>query len=206
MKRCIWLSLLALCLLLTACSPFSRPAAPDPPKASAPPAAEDPAPDLSKPGAPQPLLLEQFTMEVVVTWEEADRILAELEELSGLLDKALREKNCIVEEPIRVTISTAGGITAGALAEGGVDAAFLPAVDYIAFEDRAKAVLMTDEEPCTGVAAVTLTREEGFSGLLADALLDTEAGAEFLSLCYPEASYVPVQEQALAAVREQAAE
>lgn len=37
-------------------------------------------------------------------------------------------------EDVTVTISTAGGFTAEALAEGGVDVAFLPAVDYVASE------------------------------------------------------------------------
>ena len=129
-----------------------------------------------------------------ITQAEADRLLESLDQLSGLLSKALEEQGCAPEE-VRVTLSTAGGVTADALAEGGVDAAWLPAEDFASCGDRAIAALSQDTGG--GVAAVTAAREEldgSFRELLARAVLDTEPGRAFTQLCYPGAAYIPAPE------------
>ncbi len=186
MKRSFFLAALAVCLALTACG-RARPPAPQPdvPPAFAP---------ADRPADGEPMSLGILTVELVVVWEEADRLLESLDQLSGLLSKALVEQGCAPEE-VRVTLSTAGGVTADALAEGGVDAAWLPAEDFASCGDRAIAALSQDTGG--GVAAVTAAREEldgSFRELLARAVLDTEPGREFTQLCYPGAAYIPAPE------------
>lgn len=176
-------SILALCLLLTSCGRELPGEAPGP----------GPGPEVSAgPGEPEQesRSLEGLTVELVVDWEETDRVLEDRTELERLLREALEAQGWAVEE-VQVTISTAGGSTGDALAAGGVDAACLPEEDYGAREGDADAVLTA---PGT-VFAVTGAREEldeSFRAALAAALLETEPGAEFLSRCSPGRTYTAV--------------
>lgn len=190
------LPVLVLALLLSACGVREQPDEPPAP----PPAPVEPA----KPAAPpeEPAALGPLTVEVVVDGEEAERLLERLEDLSALLNEGLLERGYAPEEVV-ITISTAGGVTADALCAGGVDAACLPAADYLAAEEQAAAVLTTDDG--TAVAAVAAGREEldeAFRGALAGAL--TESG--FLEACCPGRTYLPASEEALQALRDRAAE
>ena len=195
-KKPFLLLALLFALLLSACGEQAQP---------------DPPPLPSVPDAPvepvlpeEPAALGPLTVEVVVDWEEAPRLLSRLEHLSDLLSEGLLERGYAPEE-VAVTISTAGGVTADALCAGGVDAAFLPAVDYLAAEGQAAAILTTDEAVCSAVAAVTAGREEldeTFCAALAGAL--TESG--FLKDCYPGRTYIPASEEALQALRDWAGE
>lgn len=188
MRKRILLLLAVLCLL-----PGCRRDAPQPPEdpsapptaTPAPPSSEDPS-DL--PAETRPIFLGRLTIEVAVDWSEADRILTELDELSRLAGEALAEKGCTVEDPVTVTIGTAGGITAQALSDGGVDAALLPAGD--GQEIEASPVFRSSDGSIT--AAVTQAREEldeNFRSIFISAFLDTGAGRDFLALCYPETAF-----------------
>lgn len=203
MRRIVCLLALGLCLSLTACQ--SGGPASDPP--NEPAQAAPSAPADSEPVEPDPdMRVGRLAVELVVGWEEADRLLTSLDQLSGLLGDALLERGCAAEE-VSVTLSTAGGVTADALAEGGVDVAFLPGLDYVRCGE-CPAALIAGEEDQAGVAAVTPGREElggGFPAALAGALLDTETGRQFLETCYPEAAYEPAGEDALQALRDWAA-
>lgn len=184
MKGKILLGLLALCLLLPGCRKEAEvpEAPPDPPAIET--AQDPPAP------TPQPMLLDHLAVEIVVDWEEADRILGSLEDLSRLLEDALEAQDCTVEEPVVITIGTAGGITAQALQDGGIDAAFLPEADFTELGDKAAEIL---ESPANGlVAAVSGARAElgpEFRHALAEALTETESGRTFLETCYPGAAF-----------------
>lgn len=187
------LPVLVLALLLSACGVREQPdKQPDPP----PPAPVESAEPAALPE--EPAALGPLTVEVVVDGEEAERLLEQLEDLSALLSEGLLERGYAPEEVV-ITISTAGGVTADALCAGGVDAACLPAADYLAAEGQAEAILTTDD----GAAAVAVGREEGaFHAALAGAL--TESG--FLEVCYPGRTYLPATEEALQALRDRAAE
>lgn len=203
MRRAFCLAALALCLALAACQ--SRDPASDPPDDPAPAAPSVPA--ESRPVEPDPdMRVGRLAVELVVEWEETDRLLTGLDQLSGLLGDALLEKGCAAEE-VSVTLSTAGGVTADALAEGGVDVAFLPGSDYVRCGDCA-AALIAGEGDAAAVAAVSAAREElggGFPAALAGALLDTETGRQFLETCYPEAAYEPAEEERVQSLRDWAA-
>lgn len=206
MRRAFCLAALALCLALAACQ--AGPPASDPPADPAPAAPSAPA--ESRPGGPDlepDMRVGRLAVELVVEWEEADRLLTGLDQLSGLLGDALLEKGCAAEE-VSVTLSTAGGVTADALAEGGVDVAFLPGSDYVRCGDCA-AALIAGEGDAAAVAAVSAAREElggGFPAALAGALLDTETGRQFLETCYPEAAYEPAGEESVQSLRDWAAD
>ena len=180
MKRWIPI-LLALCLLLSACG-GRPPAEPPSPGPETPPASAGPEKENRS--------LERLTVELVVDWEDTDRVLESQGELERLLRGALEERDWAVEE-VQVTISTAGGPTGDALAAGGVDAACLPEEDFEARREDAFAVLTAEG----AVLAVTGAREEldgEFRAALAGALLETEPGAEFLRLYSPERTYAAV--------------
>ena len=197
MRKKLWL-LLLLCLLLTACNQAAQPDT-LPAENPAPPAAAPIPPagwEIDEPSDPEPVFLDRLTIEVVVDWSEADRILSRLEELSQLVGEALEEKECTVENPVTVTIGTAGGVTAQALAGGGVDAAILPTGDYAEIEEKASAVFHSMDDGI--MAVVTLAREEldeNFRTLLSSALLETDAGKEFLEICYPGVVFIGMNER-----------
>lgn len=190
--RSLWL-LLAACLLLAGCrrAETEAPPEPAPPPASVHPAEDQPAEE------PRSLFLDSLTVEVVVDWEDADRVLGSLEELSRLLDSALDEADCILKEPATVTIGTAGGITAQALADGGVDAAFLPAADLLTTNaDAAIGVLMnTDQDFFLAVSTAREELDEYFRSALEEALTATEDGQSFLETCYPGVEFVRATER-----------
>lgn len=194
MNKTLWAAALLSCLLLAACNAASpAPSQPDKPAVEA--SGETPA------RKDEPAALGPLTVELVVGWEETDRVLACLDQLSGLLSDGLLAQGYAAEE-VTVTISTAGGITGSALAEGGVDAACMPAADFAAYEPQASAVLVTED--AARVVAVTAAREEldaAFQEAFAAALLEPEA--QFLSLCYPGETYVPATADALQTLRGQ---
>lgn len=202
---------LLLCLLLTACGQTTQNEVP--PSKEAPPSTEKPVevppptPSETEKPVEGPAVLDRLTVEIVVDWEDSDRVLSQLDQLSRLLQTALAEQNYEVEN-VTVTLSTAGGFTANALAEGGVDAACLPAVDFVAVEG-AEAILATDQELAECVVAVSLARKEldtAFQEALSTALLESEAGREFLDLCCPGEVYVPASQESIQAVRDWVAE
>ena len=128
-------------------------------------------------------------------------------DLAALLDQKLSE-NGYDAEAVTVTVSTAGGATADALAAGGVDIALLPAEDFVACEDSAAGVLMDEGETPTDVAAVTKAQAElddAFQAALAAAI--TDGGADsFLAVCRPDTTYTVFDSGALQPVRDQLAE
>lgn len=190
--RIVWL-LLAACLLLAGCrrTEAETPPEPTPPPASVQPEDDQPAEE------PRSLFLDSLTVEVVVDWEDADRVLDSLEELSRLLDGALEEADCVLKEPATVTIGTAGGITAQALADGGVDVAFLPAADLLATDaDAAIGVLMnTDQDFFLAASTAREELDEYFRFALEKALTMTEDGQAFLETCYPGMEFVRATER-----------
>ena len=196
MNKTLWMAALLSCLLLSACkAPSPAPGQPDKPVIESPGEAGQPG------QTDEPAALDRLTMELVVDWDETDRVLACLDQLSGLLSDSLLAQGYAAEEVV-VTISTAGGITGSALAEGGIDAACMPAADFAAYASQATAVLAT--EGAAHVVAVTAARDEldaAFQEAFADALLEPEA--QFLGLCYPGEAYAPITEDALQAVRSQ---
>lgn len=190
----VWV-LLAVCLLLAGCRRAETPAE-TPPEPSPPPAAV--LPEENQPaGEDRSLFLDSLQVEVVVDWEDADRVLDHLEELSRLLDGALEAVDCTLEEPAAITIGTAGGITAQALADGGVDAAFLPAADLLTTEDDAAIGVLMNTDQDFFLAASTAREEldEYFRSALEEALTTTEDGQAFLETCYPGVEFVRATER-----------
>lgn len=195
MRRGIVWVLLAACLLLAGCQRAETPAE-TPPEPAPPPAAV--LPEENHPAEePRPLFLDSLTVEVVVDWEDADRVLERLEELSRMLDGALQSVDCTLEEPVAITIGTAGGITAQALADGGVDAAFLPAADLLTTEDDAAIGVLMNTDQDFFLAASTAREEldEYFRSVLGEALTTTEDGQAFLEICYPGVEFVRATER-----------
>ena len=190
--RIVWL-LLAACLLLAGCrrTEAETPPGPTPPPSSVQPEDDQPA------GEDRSLFLDSLQVEVVVDWEDADRVLDHLEELSRLLDGALEAVDCTLEEPAAITIGTAGGITAQALADGGVDAAFLPAADLLTTEDDAAIGVLMNTDQDFFLAASTAREEldEYFRSALEEALTTTEDGQAFLEICYPGVEFVRATER-----------
>ena len=207
MKRSILISFfITLCLVLCACvSEQTFPADDDVPPAAddtqqqTPSSDETPAPPQSdeEENVPPTVIPETLTMEIVVEWEAADALLSRLEDMSELLRLALEETGYGVER-VTLTISTAGGFTAESLSRGGVDAAILPAVDFIACTNAAAGIAMSGEEIPETVIALSLAKGEpdsGFCAALFDAFTQTEQGQEFLALCRPGAVFdIPTEE------------
>ena len=202
--------LLALCLLLSSCSRSGNTNAnisPTPEKPDAPITTPDKEEPPQQPEE-EPISISHLTAELVVEMGDAERFLSRLGELSTLLQQGLTQENCHVDD-VTITISTAGGVTGDALAGGGVDVAFLPAVDYVTYEGSALAVLTTDEEICSMVVAVSAAREEldgAFCRALEKALLETTEGSDFLELYQPGITCIPATEEAIQAVRDWLAE
>ena len=190
--RIVWV-LAAVCLLLAGCS---RAEPETPPEPSPPPVSVQPEEDQPAEKA-RPLFLESLSVEVMVDWEDADRMLGSLDELSRLLDGALEEVGCTLGEPATVTIGTAGGITAQALADGGVDVAFLPAEDLLTTEEDAVVGVLMNTDQDFFLAASTAREEldEHFRFLLEEALTTTEDGQAFLETCYPGVEFIRAAER-----------
>lgn len=190
--RIVWV-LAAVCLLLAGCS---RAEPETPPEPSPPPVSVQPEEDQPAEKA-RPLFLESLSVEVMVDWEDADRMLGSLDELSRLLDGALEEVGCTLGEPATVTIGTAGGITAQALADGGVDVAFLPAEDLLTTEEDAVVGVLMNTDQDFFLAASTAREEldEHFRSLLENALTMTEDGQAFLETCYPGVEFIRAAER-----------
>ncbi len=159
------------------------------------PPAGVPAPDEPA-KEPHPVALDRLTVEVVVDWADADRVLGRLEDLSSLLERALASLDCTVEEPVTITIGTAGGITAQALKDGGIDAAFLPGEDFASVaEGAATGVLMnTSQDFFLAASAARPELDEDFRFVLEEALTTTEDGQTFLETCYPGVEFVRAAE------------
>ena len=202
-EKKLLLLLLVLCLL-TGCVGGGHDGNDGQPPPEEAPVQQRPDDEPEEPVLREDILLEHLAVEVVVDWEDTERILGELENIRQLLEGALAARGCQVEE-IGVTISTAGGFTADALLSGGVDVALLPAIDFLSCASGAAAVLIDSEEPCETVLAVSTGREVldgAFSAALEAALLETEEGQALLEICRPGVGYLPADETALQAVRE----
>lgn len=216
MKKFLLPLVLSLCLLLAACGNnhtnntndnlTENNASTNQVENNLPDPPDTPTDDTDQ-DADEPVELGTLTVEVVVDSEDADDFLSQLRDLSALLDQKLSE-NGYDAEAVTVTVSTAGGTTADALAAGGVDIALLPAEDFVACENSATGILMDDGEIPTDVVAVTSDRAEldsAFQEALAAAL--TDGGEEsFLSLCHPNMTYVSFDSGALQPIRDKLAE
>lgn len=202
--------LLALCLLLCACShPGSSNDQNDDPIVSGDQQTDSPN-DSGKNDAPdtgntaQPIYPADLTVELVVEWAIADALLSHLDDLSDQLHAALEEAGCPLDD-VTLTINTAGGFTAQALLEGGIDAAILPAVDIITHEERAAILALSGEEIPETAIAVSLAKDtlsEEFRAVLMKALAETENGQDFLAACCGDAVFSAPTEDSLQAVRD----
>ncbi len=161
-------------------------------------------PDTTTDDAQTPIVIDHLTFEFVADWSDSDRLLTEIKNLPQLLKDCLLEKQYQVDD-ITVTISTAGGLTADALNNGGVDLALMPAVDYVSCTEDIQAILTTEDTPCTTVLAVSGAKaecDENFRSALAKALLETESGSTFLNTCQNDLVLIPATEEALESLRE----
>ena len=200
--------LLALCLLLCACSqPGSSNDQGDSPisgnqQTDVP---DDGGSGTSNDGTTaQPVYPADLTVELVVEWAIADTLLSHLDELSDQLHTALEEAGCPLDG-VTLTINTAGGFTAQALLEGGIDAAILPAVDIITHEERASILALSGEEIPETAIAVSLAKDtlsEEFRVVLMNALTETRNGQDFLAACCGDAVFSAPTEDTLQAVRD----
>lgn len=209
-KKILVLFLVTFCLILSACAqnqtpPKTDPAPPvtDQTQQTVPPPIETPpAPPAGNEETPPVYAPEELTVELVVEWEAADLILSRLGEMSEMLRLALEESGYSVER-VTLTLSTAGGFTAEALTQGGIDAAILPAADFITCRESTAGIAMSTEELCETVIALSLhdgTPDSTFCTALFDALINTEQGREFMSICRPGAVFTVPTEEAMQAV------
>lgn len=204
--KCRSLILFLVCIVLCACTQNMIPPAADdlidvPPVDDVP---DTPSQDLSSSDQAVSGPARVLTMELVVEWEQTDALLSRLPELEELLQTALNDAGTFVDA-MTLTINTAGGFTAEALTQGGINAAILPATDYITCEEAALCIALSDEEVSETVIALSRT-DEGLGGefpaALFDALTATQAGTEFLTLCCPDTDFIASSEEALQAVRD----
>lgn len=204
--KCRSLILFLICIVLCACTQNMIPPAGDEPIDT--PSVDDtpdtPSQDLSSSDQAVSAPAKILTMELVVEWEQTDALLSRLPELEELLQTALNEAGTFVDA-MTLTINTAGGFTAESLTQGGINAAILPAADYIICEEAALCIAMSDEEVCETVIALSRT-DEGLGGdfpeALFEALTTTESGAQFLALCCPDTDFTTPTEETLQAVRD----
>ena len=210
--------LLALILILCACTqqPQATPPIPGtsdqqqtaPPQTGQDTGTETDPPVSDTPDPSAPLSMETLTVELVVEWEDVDERLSQKDKLTELLRTALEESGCTVEQ-LTITINTAGGITAEALTQGGVDAAVLPAADFITCRESIAGIAMSQEEISETVIALSLTKglpDSDFCSIFFNALTATEAGQEFLSICRPGAVFDVPTEEAMQAVLDSVAQ
>lgn len=145
-----------------------------------------------------------ITVELVVEWEIADAILSALDDLSEQLRQAVEEAGCQLDS-VTLTISTAGAYTADSLIDGGVDAAILPSVDIIPYENQVAILALSAEEIPQTAIAVSRTNsdlDEAFRESLFCALTQTEDGQAFLSAICGETEFSAPTDEALQAVRD----
>ena len=204
MKKAITL-LLAFAFCLTSFSACTAPTPSvdnnTPPTSKEEQTTPSPSPDET---TPAPIHIDHLTFEMVVSWEDSDRLLGEMKNLSNSLRDALQTQNCQVDD-VTITISTAAGLTGDALENGGVDLAFIPAADYVSCDKTVGAILTSDETPCTVVLAVSSAKtdlSEAFHHALTQALLETESGNAFLRSYHSDIVFVPATEEAIQAVRD----
>lgn len=209
-KNILLLFLFTFCLILSACmqeqnSPQTDPVPPTTNQTQqqpTPPPDDSPVPPAENEGTPSTFAPEELTMELVVEWETADALLSRLEDMGEMLRLALEDSGYSVER-VTLTISTAGGFTAEALSQGGIDAAVLPAVDFITCPESTTGIAMSSEEIPETVIALSLHKgmpDSTFCSALFDALTKTEQGKEFLQLCRPDAVFVVPTEEAMQTV------
>ena len=208
---------LALTLLLCACTPQQGQTAPPSPDTSNQQQTDSTQSgqnsNTTDPSIPDPpdvsvISLDTLTLEVVVEWENADNLLSQLNALTELLQTALEDAGCTVDH-LTITISTAGGFTAQAISEGGVDIAILPAADFVSCEDNAPAIAISSETPCETAIAVTRSNQaldDSFRAALLRTLLETDAGHNFLLSCRAGAVFIEPTEDALQLVRDYVAQ
>lgn len=212
MRRRILLLVLTALLILTACgarqNQNSPPAPPQAGQNAAKPEDREP-PEQPPLQEDAPTSLGALTVELVADWQAADQLLGRLEELGRLLGEALASQGYETDS-VTLTVSTAGGFTAGALASGGVDIAFLPALDLMRQEGDSRAVLLSEDDPIPlWAVAVTAGRpalDDDFQAALTQALTATQPGADFLDAYQPGITYLPAADEALQALRELAEE
>ncbi len=220
MKHKVLLSALALalCLLLCACMQPGGNQTDLPPDGTEGPGVQDTTPtppednkdeNRTDDSGSTPLLWpDELTLELVVAWENADAILTHLDELSDKLREALTQCGCPPER-VTLTISTAGGFTAQALADGGIDAAILPAEDIIPLETSCAIIALSGEDIPAIAIAVSLADDmlsPEFRSALLNAFTTTDAGEEFISLCCDGAFFAAPTEEAMQAMRDYLAE
>ena len=200
--------LLALCLLLCACSQPGVSGQTDDPFVSGDQQTDIPddggaaVPDNGN--SAQPVYPADLTVELVIEWAIADTLLSHLDDLSDQLHAALEEAGCPLDS-VTLTINTAGGFTAQALLEGGIDAAILPALDIIPHEENAVILALSSEDIPEIAIAVSLAKEtlsENFREILLTALTETGAGQDFLAACCGDAVFSIPTEDSLQAVRD----
>ena len=211
-KKILMLFLFTFTLILCACTQNQSPTQNDPVPPTVNqtqqqptfPADDTPTPPTDTKTPPPVFAPEELTVELVVEWESADAILSQLDDMREMLRLALEESGYSVDR-VTLTISTAGGFTAEALAQGGIDAAVLPAVDFISCRESTAGVAMSTEDICETVIALSLhhgTPDSTFCTALFDALTKTEHGIEFLNLCRPGAVFAAPTEEAMQIVQE----
>lgn len=206
--------LLLLSIVLCACTVETPPPVtptPPPDTTTQEQQSQSPAPDsgttvpedTQKPeDGPSPFIPATLTVELVVEWEKADTLLSRLEDMSDLLYTALEEVGYPMDR-VTLTISTAGGFTAESLAQGGIDAAVLPTVDFLTCRASTAGIAMSCEEVSETVIALSLAKgqpDSTFCTALFDALTKTESGSEFLALCRPGAVFAVPTEETIQAV------
>lgn len=210
---------LALCLMLSACVTLpdgnNTIAQNDPPvhntqndqtpdKDTETPPDQNTTPDDDNNNQNEPVCPADMTVELVVDWAMADTILSILDDLSDLLREAVEEAGCQLDH-VTLTINTAGAYTADSLVDGGIDAAILPSVDIIPYENRvAILALSNDEIPQTAIAVSLANSDlsEEFRSILFSALTQTQAGQDFLAAFCGEAVFVAPTEETLQSVRD----
>lgn len=210
--------LLSLCLLLCACAGQNDSKGNDPPVSDDQQSAADSGTTTELPDTPgipddsgdtgstsdPSSLPAELTVELVVEWENTDALLSLLDDLSDQLHTAVEEAGCPLDR-VTLTISTAGGFTAQALSQGGIDAAILPAVDIIPYENKASIIALSDEaipETAIAVSLANADLSEEFRLILFKALTETQSGQDLLSACCGNAVFSVPTETALQSVRD----
>lgn len=209
-QRALISLLLLMCLFLCACAHSPSNSTLPAPSVDNSTEVQPPSTDTI-PSPPEDNTMEQptftpmeLTVELVIEWETTDAILSRLDEMSEMLRASLDEVGYPLDR-VTLTISTAGGFTADSLAQGGIDAAVLPAVDFLTCSSSTAGIAMSCEDVSETVIALSLAKgqpDSAFCSALFDALTKTESGQQFLALCRPGAVFAVPTEEALQAVQD----